>query len=131
MKESSSSILSMSLLRNPRVFNYSYKNFIYDIWLYLIYFSDVSEHKIISGYTCCLLINFPLNGHCQSHQKSTRWLFKNWFYPNGYAHKYTSRIYVSLWKGRIALGMNYCLEEAQSSLLSCAREASYPSDRFH
>lgn len=72
MKESSSSILSMPLLRNPKVFDYSYKNFTYDIRLYLIYFSDVSEHKIILAFTCCLLINFPLNGHCQSHQKSAR-----------------------------------------------------------
>lgn len=84
------------ILRNPRVFGYSYKNFTYDILLYLIYFSDVLEQNIILPYICCLLINFPLNGHCQSHQKSSRQLLKNWFYLNGYAHIYTSGVYVLL-----------------------------------
>lgn len=73
---------------------------------------------------------FHLKNTCQSDQKSSKQLFKNWFCVNGYAHKYTSEVHVLLWKGRILLGMNHFLEEAQSSLLSCAREAPHPATDF-
>lgn len=117
-------------LRNPRFFGYSYKNLTYDIWLYLISFSHVLEYKIILEYACYLLINFQLTGHCQNYQKTSR-LFKNWFYPNEYVICIYIRSLCTALKRQTSAKINHYLEEALSSLLSCAREAPHPSDRFH